>query len=114
MLDSVPPGDDYYVLFLDSTHGVMYSLSERFSILPAGTTPTDGSVASANPTASTVTLKGGPHPTAQFAYTFVTENGANSRWGAGGFGWQAAWGGKALMACAVAMGVVAGSMVALC
>ncbi|GAB1525402.1 hypothetical protein RhiTH_008563 [Rhizoctonia solani] len=79
-LDSVPTGDDYYVLFLDSTHGNVYSMSERFSILAAGSTPTSGTVAAANAGANEVTLKGGPNPTAQFAYTFVSENAALGGW----------------------------------
>jgi hypothetical protein len=114
MLDSVPAGDDYYVLFIDSTHGNMYSISERFSILSAGSTPSSGAVGTAVPTASTVTLKGGPNPTAQFAYTFAGISGAQSRWGQGAFGWQAnAWGGRAVMGAVVACGAIAGSMFAL-
>lgn len=112
MLDSVPAGDDYYVLFLDSIHGNMYSMSERFSILSAGSTPTAGAVGTANPTASVVTVKGGPNPTAHFAYTFATENGANSRWGVNGFGWQAAWGGQAMAVGLVTMGALVGSVMA--
>lgn len=113
MLDSVPAGDDYYVLFIDSIHGNMYSISERFSILSAGNTPTAGAVGTPLPTASTVTLKGGPNPTAQFAYTFAGVSGAGSRWGQGGFGWGNAWGGRATMGVVVAAGAVLGSFVAL-
>ncbi|KAH7333746.1 hypothetical protein B0J17DRAFT_552743, partial [Rhizoctonia solani] len=69
-LDSVPTGEDYYVLFLDSIHGNVYSMSERFSIIAAGSTPSAGTVATPISGANEVTLKGGPHPTAQFAYTF--------------------------------------------
>jgi len=112
-LDSVPAGDDYYVLFMDSIHGNMYSMSERFSILSAGSTPTAGAVGTPNPTASTVTLKGGPNPTAQFAFTFIGVSGAQTRWGQGGFGWQSAWGGRAAMGGLVAMGAVLGSVIAL-
>ncbi|CAE6435851.1 unnamed protein product [Rhizoctonia solani] len=79
-LDDVPTGDDYYVLFLDSTHGNVYSMSERFSIIGSGTTPTSGSVATPNSGANEVSIKGGPHPTAQFAYTFVSENAALGGW----------------------------------
>lgn len=113
MLDSVPAGDDYYVLFIDSIHGNMYSISERFSILSAGSTPTAGAVGTPLPTASTVTLKGGPNPTAHFAYTFVSMGGAESRWGQGRFGWGDAWGGRAIMSGVVALGAVLGSFVAL-
>ncbi|KAG9081151.1 hypothetical protein FRC06_005786 [Ceratobasidium sp. 370] len=107
MLDSVPAGDDYYVLFLDSIHGNMYSISERFSILSAGST---GAVAPPVPTASTVTLKGGPNPTAQFAYTFAGMSGAVP---VRLLGAQAAWGGRALMAGAVVGCAVLGGLVAV-
>ena len=113
MLDSVPTGDDYYMLFIDSIHGNMYSMSERFSILSAGSTPTAGAVGAANPTASTVTLKGGPHPTAHFAYTFAGTSGAGSRWGVNGFGWQAVWGGQAMAVGLAALGVSVGSVLAV-
>ncbi|CAE6361038.1 unnamed protein product [Rhizoctonia solani] len=100
-LDSVPTGDDYYVLFLDSTHGNVYSMSERFSILAAGSTPTSGSVATANAGANEVTLKGGPNPTAQFAYTFVSENAALG-------GWRDEWASRGVGLGMGALGVVVG------
>ncbi|KAG8685896.1 hypothetical protein FRC09_014473 [Ceratobasidium sp. 395] len=107
MLDSVPAGDDYYVLFIDATHGNMYSISDRFSILAAGST---GAAAPAVPTASTVTLKGGPNPTAQFAVTFAGGSGAlPTRL----LGSQAGWGGRMLMISLVAWCVGLGSWVTL-
>ncbi|KAJ8087192.1 hypothetical protein PM082_006022 [Marasmius tenuissimus] len=39
-LKDVPPADDYFVLFVNSTSGYVLATSERFSILPsASTTP---------------------------------------------------------------------------
>ncbi|CCO34869.1 hypothetical protein BN14_08978 [Rhizoctonia solani AG-1 IB] len=100
-LDNVPIGDDYYVLFLDSTHGNVYSMSERFSIVAAGSTPTSGTVATANAGANEVTLKGGPNPTAQFAHTFVSENSALG-------GWRNEWVSRGVGLGMGALGVVVG------
>ncbi|KAG9088893.1 hypothetical protein FRC07_012454 [Ceratobasidium sp. 392] len=107
MLDSVPAGDDYYVLFIDATHGNMYSISDRFSILAAGSS---GNVNPPVPTASTVTLKGGPHPTAQFAFTFAGDSGAVP---VRLLGSQAGWGGRMLMMSLVAGCIGLGSWVAM-
>jgi hypothetical protein len=38
-LEDVPPGYDYFFLFINSTIGQMYTLSNTFSILAADTTP---------------------------------------------------------------------------
>ncbi|KAI0758750.1 hypothetical protein C8Q74DRAFT_1372677 [Fomes fomentarius] len=35
-IQDIPTGDDYYLLFLNSTHGVMYGASQRFSISDTG------------------------------------------------------------------------------
>ncbi|KAI0350556.1 hypothetical protein OH77DRAFT_1430894 [Trametes cingulata] len=79
LLQDVPAGDDYYLLFLNSTHGVMYASSQRFAIADAA----NGTAASpAN--APTVTVSGGPNPTAVFATTFPpSANGVRAP------GWQA-------------------------
>jgi hypothetical protein len=72
----VPPGDDYFLLFINSTHGVMHATSPRFSILPAGST--SNSSATTNPKAATVTVSGAPNPTQAFATTFaIATNGAS-------------------------------------
>lgn len=71
LLNDVPPGDDYYFVFLNVTHGVVYSVSERFTIL-------DSSTASANSTAQlapdaskpTVTVTGSPGPLQTWGTTF--------------------------------------------
>ncbi|TDL27097.1 hypothetical protein BD410DRAFT_783284 [Rickenella mellea] len=68
---NVPPADDYYLLFLNVSHGAMYALSPRFSILSAGAS-SPSSTAAPIAAAPTVTLSGGPNPTAAvFATTFA-------------------------------------------
>ena len=64
LFGEVPPGDDYYLIFLNVTHGLVYSISAPFTILPAA-------VSSANATQQiapdavhpTVTVTGAPGPT---------------------------------------------------
>jgi len=82
-LQDVPAGDDYFLIFINSTHGVLYASSSRFTILAASSTPTspapspDGKV-------STVAVSGGPNPTAQFATTFpAIASGAAVGWEVG-------------------------------
>jgi len=69
--ENVPPGDDYFFLFINSTIGQMYALSSTFSILAADGTP---SVTPPSPSGSvpTVTVSGTPTPTPLFATTFAT------------------------------------------
>jgi hypothetical protein len=68
-LQDVPAGDDYFLIFINSTHGVLHSTSSRFTILSPSATP---SGTTANPAAGvpTVTVSGSPNPTQQFATTF--------------------------------------------
>ena len=70
MIQDVPAADDYYLLFINSTHGVMYSISQRFSILDASAASSAQNTSSPIASASTVTISGGPNPTAAFATTF--------------------------------------------
>jgi len=72
-LNSVPPGDDYFLLFVNSTHGLMYGTSQQFSITSSGSGNTSAQPISKKPT---VTISGGPNPTAQFAATFGATSGA--------------------------------------
>ncbi|RPD68385.1 hypothetical protein L226DRAFT_540735 [Lentinus tigrinus ALCF2SS1-7] len=65
-LQDVPTGDDYYLLFLNSTHGVMYGASQRFAISDSG----NGTAPTPAAGAPTVTVSGGPNPTVGFATTF--------------------------------------------
>ncbi|KAJ6611792.1 hypothetical protein B0H10DRAFT_346422 [Mycena sp. CBHHK59/15] len=77
LLQDVPPGDDYFLLFINSTHGVMHATSPRFSILASGSS-TNSSTAT-NPKAATVTVSGSPNPTQAFATTFVLAANAAAR-----------------------------------
>ncbi|KAJ7684802.1 hypothetical protein DFH06DRAFT_1156682 [Mycena polygramma] len=77
MLQDVPPGDDYFLLFLNSTHGVMYATSPRFSVLAAGASSNVSS--GTNPKAATVTVSGAPNPTQAFATTFPLATSGASR-----------------------------------
>ncbi|KAF7359467.1 hypothetical protein MSAN_01289400 [Mycena sanguinolenta] len=81
LLQDVPPGDDYYLLFINSTCGVLYATSPPFAVLPAGASSTNGSTAT-NPKASTVTVSGAPNPTQTFAMEFapVTSGALRQRW----------------------------------
>ncbi|KAI5120007.1 hypothetical protein M0805_008468 [Coniferiporia weirii] len=76
-LQDVPSGNDYYLLFLNSTHGGMHAISPRFTILDAGSSVNASqSAAPAATAASTVSISGGPNPTAVFATTFSPITGA--------------------------------------
>jgi hypothetical protein len=81
-LQDVPPADDYFLLFLNSTHGIMYSTSSRFTILAAGATVSSNvSHASPDPSAPTVTVSGAPDPTKAFSTTFPpSANGVRAAW----------------------------------
>jgi hypothetical protein len=72
LLQDVPPGDDYVLMFINATHGVMHAISPKFSILEkAPSSLGDGQTApDADPKAATVTVSGGPDPTKGFATTF--------------------------------------------
>jgi len=71
LLGNVPPGDDYYFIFLNVTHGLVYSISERFTILPASASSANSSSeVGADPTKPTVTITAGPGPFQTFAQTF--------------------------------------------
>jgi len=71
-LNSVPDGDDYSLLFINSTHGVLYANSPLFSIVNSGSGNSTVKALSSKPT---VTISGGPNPTAQFVTTFPVANG---------------------------------------
>ncbi|KAJ7470437.1 hypothetical protein FB451DRAFT_1091076 [Mycena latifolia] len=77
LLQDVPPGDDYFLLFINSTHGVMHATSPRFSILAAGSS--SNSSGTTNPNVATVTVSGAPNPTQPFATTFAIAANAASR-----------------------------------
>jgi hypothetical protein len=100
-LDSVPPGDDYFLIFLNSSHQTTYTVSSRFTILASGGTP--ASAAPSDAAAQTMSVSGGPN--VGFATTFAAlANGAG------------AWAGArthALAAAGVAVGVAVGGLAAV-
>ena len=67
MIQNLPSGDDYYIIFLNSTGGIVYGVSPRFTVLSPSNTSTPSSQANGAPT---VTISGSPNPTQQFATTF--------------------------------------------
>ncbi|EIW56329.1 uncharacterized protein TRAVEDRAFT_65619 [Trametes versicolor FP-101664 SS1] len=79
LIQDIPTADDYFLLFVNSTNGIMYASSPQFTISDTAngtSTPVSGS--------ATVTVSGGPNPTAVFATTFPpSANGAVSVEGAG-------------------------------
>src|SRR5258708_726973 len=69
MIQNAPAGDDYFLIFLNSTHGILHATSHRFSILAANTSPSS-SPPSPAANVPTITINGSPNPTQQFATTF--------------------------------------------
>ncbi|WVQ80555.1 hypothetical protein IAT38_002660 [Cryptococcus sp. DSM 104549] len=64
---SIPTGDGFYLLFMNTYHGQVYTKSKKFSILAA--TP-DNYTSAALPTATvTATVTAAPNPTQQWAIT---------------------------------------------
>jgi hypothetical protein len=80
-LQGVQPGDDYFLVFMNSTHGVMHATSPRFTILAAGGTPSNTGL-SPNTAVPTVTVSGAPDPTKAFVTTFpaLPNNGVVGGW----------------------------------
>ncbi|KZV66168.1 hypothetical protein PENSPDRAFT_755880 [Peniophora sp. CONT] len=68
-LNDIPPGDDYYLLYVNSIHGVMHATSPKFAILASGSDSTSNGTTPTG-TSPTVTVSGAPNPTAHFATTF--------------------------------------------
>lgn len=67
MIQNLPPGDDYFVLLLNSTGGIVYGVSPRFTVLSPSSTSSSSSQPNGAPT---VTISNSPNPTQQFATTF--------------------------------------------
>jgi len=76
-LQNVPAADDYFLLFLNSTHGVMYSVSDKFSIV---STSSASSTPQPLASAPTVSLSGGPNPTNSFSTTFPASANGVMAW----------------------------------
>ncbi|PPR01241.1 hypothetical protein CVT24_006005 [Panaeolus cyanescens] len=85
-LSDVPAGDDYFLIFINSTHGVMHTTSDRFTILASGVAPTATSTVQLAANAPTVTIRGTPNPTAGFATTFPAISGAVGKLNMDGIG----------------------------
>ncbi|THH28566.1 hypothetical protein EUX98_g5630 [Antrodiella citrinella] len=66
MMTDVPPGDDYFLLFVNSTVGLKYGTSSMFSIR----TSSNATTTTPDPTAPTVTISGSPNSLSTFATTF--------------------------------------------
>ncbi|KAF9475586.1 hypothetical protein BDN70DRAFT_231585 [Pholiota conissans] len=107
LLQDVPAGDDYFLVFINSTHGVMHATSPRFAVLDASATPSSPPDLTAAPGIPTVTVSGSPNPTQLFATTFpaIASNAGRLGWGVGRegvLGWTAVVGGLVMGAvCAV-------------
>lgn len=87
VLQDVPPGDDYFLIFINSTHGVMHATSPRFTILAASSSP--NSTQPSPVSAATVTVSGSSNPTQQFATTFAAiGSGVVPRWGSASEAWS--------------------------
>ncbi|KAF5376643.1 hypothetical protein D9615_007874 [Tricholomella constricta] len=88
LLQDVPPGDDYFLIFINSTHGVMHATSPRFTVAAPGAASSRKSQLPPVPTAETVTVSGSPNPTRGFATTLaVLGNGVRGGWGSASQAW---------------------------
>ncbi|KAK0459958.1 uncharacterized protein EV420DRAFT_1478506 [Desarmillaria tabescens] len=105
-LEDVPTGDDYFMVFINSTHMVRHCLSDRFSIVNATDVSSASASASVTPdsTIPTVTISGSPNPTKVFITTFASR-ASSVVWG---------WGsGQACGGVALVVGLAVGAMMAL-
>ncbi|KAF9034320.1 hypothetical protein BJ165DRAFT_674347 [Panaeolus papilionaceus] len=101
-LSDVPPGDDYYLIFINSTHGIMHTTSEKFTILAPGATPSSPSTVKLASNAPTVTVQGGPNPTAFFATTFPAISGATLG--------KVEWGRSGVVGVTMGLGMIGGGL----
>ncbi|EPQ50265.1 hypothetical protein GLOTRDRAFT_108667 [Gloeophyllum trabeum ATCC 11539] len=77
-LQDVPAADDYFLLFLNSTHGVMYTVSDKFSVVASGSSVSSSLQPAAS--APTVSIVGGPNPTNAFSTTFPPSANGVQAW----------------------------------
>ncbi|KIN93473.1 hypothetical protein M404DRAFT_509673 [Pisolithus tinctorius Marx 270] len=74
LLQDVPAGDDYFLLCLNSTDGVTFGISSRFTV----SNSSSSSNPSPDPSVPTVTVSGTPDPLKVFATTLgPASNGAH-------------------------------------
>ena len=81
----LPEGDDYYMIFSNTTHGIVYGISPAFSIVNSTAQLTSANATVAGPMSGqatgygangakgpipTVTVSGAPNPTKTFLATF--------------------------------------------
>ncbi|KAF8347170.1 hypothetical protein F5887DRAFT_957004 [Amanita rubescens] len=67
MVENLPSGDDYFVLFLNTTGGIVYAVSPRFTVLAPSNSSASTPKSNGSPT---ITVSSTPNPTQQFATTF--------------------------------------------
>ncbi|KAH9851209.1 hypothetical protein C2E23DRAFT_860685 [Lenzites betulinus] len=106
-IQDVPTATDYFLLFVNSTNGIMYASSQQFAISNTANGTTPAPVAGS----ATVTVSGGPNPTAVFATTFPAS--AN---GVGLPAWKAAEGARrqlAAVGCVMALCALGGAWTVL-
>jgi len=72
-LQGTPPGDDYFVVFLNYDSSIVYSVSARFSIAEKANPVNNAAIG------PTVTVSGGPGPTKLFAQTFAPSTAQTNR-----------------------------------
>jgi len=70
LFEGVPAGDDYYMVFLNVTHGAIYSISDRFTILDPSNSSTGVGSLAPDPAKPTVTVTGWPNPNQTWVATF--------------------------------------------
>ncbi|TFY68458.1 hypothetical protein EVJ58_g1008 [Rhodofomes roseus] len=71
-IQDVPTGDDYYVMFVNYTHGLLYTASNTFTISDSA----DASAPSPDASAPTVTISGAPNPHRAVCDDIATITGA--------------------------------------
>jgi len=67
MVENLPSGDDYFVLFLNTTGGIVYAVSPRFTVLAPSNSSASTPKSNGSPT---ITVSSTPNPTQHFATTF--------------------------------------------
>lgn len=109
-LKDVPAGDDYFLAFMNATHGTLLATSSRFAVLAAGgsATPTSQVGSSPNTAVPTITVSGAPDATKLFATTFpaLPDSGAFG----GRHGVVPGWAEMAVMVLVVSVSMAAGTV----
>ncbi|EGN94810.1 hypothetical protein SERLA73DRAFT_187871 [Serpula lacrymans var. lacrymans S7.3] len=85
LLQDVPVGDDYFVICLNSTAGITYAVSSRFSVVASNSSASQPSPYASAPT---VTVSGAPNPVQEFLSTLGPSNGGAAPGWASLKGWS--------------------------